>query len=86
MTVKPVARSNAMAIDNDVSMSVESLTMTEEEAETQAKALFGESTIDDLQAKVWKVRLAGIVLFDITKIIIIINLMMLLIFFLNYFN
>ncbi|KAG4099233.1 ARM repeat-containing protein [Neocallimastix lanati (nom. inval.)] len=59
MTVKPVARSNAMAIDNDVSMSVESLTMTEEEAETQAKALFGESTIDDLQAKVWKVRLAA---------------------------
>jgi len=50
-----------MAIDNDVNMSVEALIMTEEEAEVQAKALFGESTIEDLQAKVWKVRLAGMI-------------------------
>lgn len=54
-----VQKSNDMAIDNDVNMSVEALIMTEEEAEVQAKALFGESTIEDLQAKVWKVRLAA---------------------------
>ncbi|ORX61016.1 ARM repeat-containing protein [Piromyces finnis] len=60
MSIKPsVQKSSDMAIDNDVSMSIETPIMSEEEAEQQAKVLFGESTIEDLQAKVWKVRLAA---------------------------
>jgi len=58
--MKPIIqKSNDMAIDNDMNMPEEVLTMTEEEAEEQAKTVFGESVIEDLQAKVWKVRLAG---------------------------
>ncbi|ORX82097.1 ARM repeat-containing protein [Anaeromyces robustus] len=58
--IKTLPKSNDMAIDNDVNMTIETLTMTDEEAESQAKSIFGEQTIEDLHAKVWKVRLAAI--------------------------